>query len=111
MAIHDMLLPNDSVEQPSYLLSLLQPGYCIPIVIIAIMVTMCSFMASYIWFCFQDIDDYRYFDPKMLRPPDDNSSLRSRSPFDEVITVSPLLYASCYNFVLTYRRATHACFH
>jgi len=51
----------------------------------------------------QDIDDYRYFDPKMLRPPDDNSSLRSRSPFDEAIVFivgggNYIEYANLRNF-------------
>ena len=35
----------------------------------------------------QESDDYRYFDPKLLRATDSNSVPRNRSPFQEVCRI------------------------
>ena len=41
----------------------------------------------------QETDDYRYFDPKLLRATDSNSVPRNRSPFQEV---SPVCCVTVY---------------
>ena len=40
---------------------------------------------------FQEVEDYRYFDPKMLRMSDSNTLPRNKSPFNEVADFANIL--------------------